>query len=76
MQEQTPTPGDNKLNKDPIHANKLGNDIDPPKAGKPDVIKPSLPLKKWRSLSRPIPTDEPFGIRPGEGPISGASSKR
>ena len=70
MQEQTPTPGDNKLAKDEVDANKLGNDTTPPKASTPDAIKPSLPFEKWRESFKANPESRPFGIRPGEGPVS------
>jgi hypothetical protein len=68
--EQTTTPGDNKLAKDQVDASKLGNDTVSPNAGNSDAIKPSLPFEKWRQTSVNNPVHRPFGIRPGEGPIS------
>jgi len=71
VQEQTPTPGDNKTAaKDPVNADTLGNDTTPPKATTPEVIKPSLPFEKWRESFKATPENRPVGIRPGEGPIS------
>jgi hypothetical protein len=68
--QQTTTPGDNKLAKDEVDASKLGNDTVSPNSGNPNAIKPSLPFEKWRQTSATDPDRRPFGIRPGEGPIS------
>lgn len=66
--EQTATPGDNKLAPVP-DADKLGNDTDTPKTS-PQAIKPSLPFEKWRESLKFDPADRPSVFRPnGEGPL-------
>ena len=68
--EQTTTPGDNKVAKDEVNADKLGNDAVPPKATAPEAIKPSLPFEKWRESLNFKPGDRPSVFRPnGEGPL-------
>jgi hypothetical protein len=65
-----PEGGDtNKLTVGP-DADDLGNDNNLPKAGTPKAIKPSLPFEKWREGLKADPDHKPFGIRPGEGPVS------
>jgi hypothetical protein len=51
-------------------ADELGNDTDTPEAGPSEGTKPSLPFEKWRESLKANPDRRPFGIRPGEGPVS------
>ena len=55
--EQTPAPGDNKVAKDPVDPSKLGNDIDPPKAGNPGCDQAVVAVREVaRVRSSPIRT--------------------
>ncbi len=68
--EQTPTPGDNKVAKDEVDVDTLGNDTGTSKPTTPDAIKPSLPFEKWRESLNFTPGDRPSVLRPnGEGPL-------